>query len=75
MCIVELLASCRYEKSQWTECNQETNIRSRVLTLKKGDEGCVPTRTIQRKCKKGTDRETDANRFSLIYFASDQFNL
>lgn len=47
------LASCRYEKSQWTECNPETNVRTRTLSLKKGDEGCIPTRTIQKKCKKG----------------------
>ncbi|XP_031631365.1 uncharacterized protein LOC116345814 isoform X2 [Contarinia nasturtii] len=45
-------ASCRYEKSQWTECNPETNVRTRTLSLKKGDEGCIPTRTIQKKCKK-----------------------
>ncbi|XP_055321617.1 uncharacterized protein LOC129577868 [Sitodiplosis mosellana] len=44
--------SCRYEKSQWTECNAETNVRTRTLSLKKGDEGCIPTRTIQKKCKK-----------------------
>jgi len=44
--------SCRYEKSQWTECNPETNVRTRTLSLKKGDEGCIPTRTIQKKCKK-----------------------
>lgn len=46
-------ASCRYEKSQWTECNPETNVRTRTLSLKKGDEGCIQTRTIQKKCKKG----------------------
>ncbi|XP_031631366.1 uncharacterized protein LOC116345814 isoform X3 [Contarinia nasturtii] len=46
------VASCRYEKSQWTECNPETNVRTRTLSLKKGDEGCIPTRTIQKKCKK-----------------------
>lgn len=45
-------ASCRYEKSQWTECNAETNVRTRTLSLKKGDEDCIPTRTIQKKCKK-----------------------
>lgn len=51
--ICTCLASCRYEKSQWTECNAETNVRTRTLSLKKGDEGCIPTRTIQKKCKKG----------------------
>lgn len=46
-------ASCRYEKSQWSECNPESNIKTRTLSLKKGDEGCIQTRTIQKKCKKG----------------------
>jgi len=45
-------STCRYDKSQWSECDQQSNMRSRTLTLKKGDDGCVPTRTIQKKCKK-----------------------
>jgi len=43
---------CRYEKSPWTDCDAQTNLRSRTLTLKKGDDGCVATRTIEKKCKK-----------------------
>lgn len=45
--------SCRYGKNPWTECDTKTNTRSRTLTLKKGDPACDPTRTIQKKCKKG----------------------
>jgi len=44
--------TCRYEKGQWTDCDPQTNMRSRTLTLKKGDEGCDRTRTIEKKCKK-----------------------
>jgi len=45
-------STCRYTKSSWSECDQKTNTRSRTLNLKKGEEGCVQTRTIQKKCKK-----------------------
>ncbi|XP_037045445.1 uncharacterized protein LOC119080931 isoform X2 [Bradysia coprophila] len=45
-------SACRYLKSPWSECDQKTNTRSRTLNLKKGEEGCVQTRTIQKKCKK-----------------------
>lgn len=44
--------SCRYGKNPWSECDAKTNTRSRTLALKKGDPGCDPTRTIQKKCKK-----------------------
>jgi pleiotrophin len=44
---------CRYTKGPWTECDAKSNQRTRTLTLKKGNEdSCVPTRTIQKKCKK-----------------------
>ncbi|XP_063838038.1 uncharacterized protein LOC135087128 [Ostrinia nubilalis] len=44
---------CRYVRSAWSECDAKTNIRSRVLTLKKGDPAsCERTKTIQKKCKK-----------------------
>ncbi|KAL5292150.1 hypothetical protein ACFFRR_011144 [Megaselia abdita] len=46
-------SSCHYVKGNWSECDATTNIRSRILTLKDGDnKECVPTRTIQKKCKK-----------------------
>lgn len=43
---------CRYTKGPWSECDAKS-MRSRVLTLKKGESSCVQTRTIQKKCKKG----------------------
>lgn len=49
----ESSGSCRYAKSQWSECDSKTNQRTRTLTLKRGEQGCVQTRTIQKKCKKG----------------------
>ncbi|XP_055606190.1 protein FAM133-like [Uranotaenia lowii] len=45
-------SQCRYTKGPWTECDNKSNTRSRTLTLKKGEQSCVPTRTIQKKCKK-----------------------
>lgn len=44
--------TCRYAKSAWTECDLKTNTRSRTLTLKKGEPNCLPTRTMEKKCKK-----------------------
>ncbi|XP_052861014.1 uncharacterized protein LOC128268052 isoform X3 [Anopheles cruzii] len=45
-------SQCRYSKGPWTECDSKTNTRSRTLSLKKGENSCVQTRTIQKKCKK-----------------------
>ncbi|XP_076286223.1 uncharacterized protein LOC143211943 [Lasioglossum baleicum] len=45
-------ASCKYERGQWSECDPQTNTRSRTLKLKKGDKSCEQTKTIQKKCKK-----------------------
>ncbi|XP_068617361.1 uncharacterized protein [Battus philenor] len=45
--------TCRYVRGAWSECDSKTNIRSRTLTLKKGDfANCERTKTIQKKCKK-----------------------
>ncbi|EDS28528.1 conserved hypothetical protein [Culex quinquefasciatus] len=44
--------NCRYTKGPWTECDAKSNTRSRTLSLKKGEQSCVQTRTIQKKCKK-----------------------
>lgn len=50
---------CRYEKGPWSECDPKTNLRARTLKLKKKTDGtdsqanCEPTKTIQKKCKKG----------------------
>ncbi|XP_055701606.1 uncharacterized protein LOC129800896 isoform X2 [Phlebotomus papatasi] len=56
----QMQRSCRYVKSAWSECDAKTNQRSRTLTLKKGEEGCVQTRTIQKKCKKACRYEKGA---------------
>lgn len=45
-------SQCRYTKGPWTECDAKSNTRSRTLSLKKGEQSCVQTRTIQKKCKK-----------------------
>ncbi|KAJ8667986.1 hypothetical protein QAD02_009649 [Eretmocerus hayati] len=45
--------SCRYSKGQWSECDPKTNMRTRSLTLKKGDGSCEKAKTITKKCKKG----------------------
>lgn len=58
--VAESKQPCRYVKSQWSECDQKTNTRSRTLNLKKGEEGCVQTRTIQKKCKKACRYEKGA---------------
>ncbi|XP_053624540.1 uncharacterized protein LOC128683213 [Plodia interpunctella] len=45
--------TCRYNRGAWSECDSKTNVRSRMLTLKKGDpDNCERTKTIQKKCKK-----------------------
>lgn len=46
--------SCHYEKSQWSPCDEKTNVKTRTLTLKKGDASCENTKKIEKKCKKGT---------------------
>ncbi|KAH8349640.1 hypothetical protein KR084_003204, partial [Drosophila pseudotakahashii] len=46
-------STCRYAKSAWSNCDDKTNTRSRVLSLRKGEQNCLPTRTIQKKCRKG----------------------
>lgn len=45
--------ACRYVRGAWSECDSKTNIRSRKLTLKKGDPAnCEVVKTIQKKCKR-----------------------
>uniref|UniRef100_U5EQG6 Putative miple n=1 Tax=Corethrella appendiculata TaxID=1370023 RepID=U5EQG6_9DIPT len=53
-------SACRYVKGPWTECDAKSNTRSRTLTLKKGEDSCVQTRTIQKKCKKACRYEKGA---------------
>uniref|UniRef100_T1PG19 PTN/MK heparin-binding protein family n=1 Tax=Musca domestica TaxID=7370 RepID=T1PG19_MUSDO len=52
--------SCRYAKSDWSECDAKTNTRSRTLNLKKGDASCQPVRTMEKKCKKSCRYEKGA---------------
>ncbi|XP_022221873.2 uncharacterized protein LOC111073713 [Drosophila obscura] len=49
----ETASTCRYVKSAWSNCDAKTSMRTRILSLKKGQQNCLPTRTIQKKCKKG----------------------
>ncbi|KAJ9592720.1 hypothetical protein L9F63_015600, partial [Diploptera punctata] len=52
---------CRYVKGAWSDCDPKTNMRSRILTLKKGDSNtCEQTKTIQKKCKKACRYEKGA---------------
>ncbi|XP_050684511.1 uncharacterized protein LOC126979271 [Leptidea sinapis] len=45
--------TCRYVRGTWSDCDPKTNIRSRTLTLKKGDPAsCDRSKTIQKRCKK-----------------------
>jgi hypothetical protein len=46
--------NCHYEKTQWSPCDEKTNVKVRTFTLKKGDETCEKTKKIEKKCKKGT---------------------
>jgi len=43
---------CKYKKGAWTECDMITSMRSRELTLKKGDKSCQTRKTVTKKCKK-----------------------
>jgi len=52
--------NCRYTKGPWTECDPKNNMRSRTLTLKKGEPTCEPSKTIQKKCKKACRYEKGA---------------
>ncbi|XP_030385120.1 uncharacterized protein LOC115632208 isoform X1 [Scaptodrosophila lebanonensis] len=56
----ENASTCRYAKSAWSDCDAKTNLRTRTLTLKKGESNCLPTRTMQKKCKKACRYEKGA---------------
>ncbi|EDW73644.1 uncharacterized protein Dwil_GK16544 [Drosophila willistoni] len=53
-------STCRYAKTVWSDCDGATNMRTRTLSLKKGEANCLPTRTIQKKCKKDCHYEKGA---------------
>jgi hypothetical protein len=44
---------CKYIKGAWSECDANTNMRTRELQLKRGDPTvCLPRKQITKKCKK-----------------------
>jgi len=46
-------SECRYKKGQWGECNPTTNQKTRILTLKRGDENeCDSPKIETKKCTK-----------------------
>lgn len=47
-------ADCQYVKGAWSECNLSANIKTRTLTLKKGQDEtkCEKVKTVEKKCKK-----------------------
>lgn len=46
--------SCHYDKTPWSPCDDKTNMKTRTLTLKEGDETtCEKTKKMVKKCKKG----------------------
>ncbi|XP_044732119.1 uncharacterized protein LOC123294994 isoform X2 [Chrysoperla carnea] len=57
--------ACKYTKGAWSECDLSTNMRSRTLTLKKGDpQLCDKSKTIQKKCKKGSKHDKKSKPIS-----------
>jgi len=46
-------SECRYKKGQWGECNPTTHQKTRILTLKRGDENeCDSPKIETKKCAK-----------------------
>lgn len=43
---------CRYEHSDWSECDQATNTVTRNFTLSEGEQGCEQSHTITIACDK-----------------------
>jgi hypothetical protein len=44
---------CKYRKGSWSSCDPQTKVRTRTLTLKKGDATCEATKTMHKECKGG----------------------
>lgn len=42
---------CRYKKGPWGDCDQNSNMQKKTLTLKRGESACEQTKAITRKCK------------------------
>ncbi|VDI31732.1 Hypothetical predicted protein [Mytilus galloprovincialis] len=43
---------CKYTKGSWGECDTTTNMRSRSMTLRRGDPECAQTSTQTISCEK-----------------------
>ena len=43
---------CKYDKSDWGDCDTATNMVSRTLTLQKGEDGCKQTQIQTISCEK-----------------------
>ena len=41
---------CKYDKGNWSECDNTANTVTRTLTLRDGEEGCEPTMEITITC-------------------------
>ncbi|XP_071124165.1 golgin subfamily A member 6-like protein 26 [Mytilus edulis] len=50
--VKEQLKRCRYEHSDWSECDQATNTATRNFTLSEGEQGCEQSHTITITCDK-----------------------
>ncbi|CAC5377197.1 unnamed protein product [Mytilus coruscus] len=46
------LKRCRYDHSDWSECDQATNTVTRNFTLSEGEQGCEQSHTITITCDK-----------------------
>lgn len=44
---------CRYKKGPWSDCDPNSNMQRKSLTLKRGDSTCEQTKVMSRKCKTG----------------------
>ncbi|CAG2245537.1 unnamed protein product [Mytilus edulis] len=50
--VKEQLKRCRYDHSDWSECDQATNTVTRNFTLSEGEQGCEQSHTITITCDK-----------------------
>ncbi|CAC5413470.1 unnamed protein product [Mytilus coruscus] len=47
-----LLKKCKYDKEDWSDCDNTTNTVDRVMTLMDGEEECEPTINVTISCSK-----------------------
>lgn len=63
---------CRYTRGEWNECDKATGMRTRTLTLKKGDETCERTKTESKKCKAAGECKYQRSSWSECDSATNQ---